>query len=200
MNILTIRLLAILSMAILLRIRGNGMSITRILLIIVTFTILFIMLSAVILENWIKDDWFSLILIILISAIFLSFVFGFSIEYVYRKFFHHSRFSLTTRLKKPRKKLAKLILPGDNELIIDYHERVYGREDFVGILVIDKLLFIGKEHFKITHLDDGIYIEDLNTKNGTKVNGEEIKGLGKIKLKNNDSLLFAGVLEAKYLA
>lgn len=179
---------------------GKGMSISRIIFIIITFSVLSILFSALIIDNWIELDWVSILLIIIIAAFFLAFLFGFSIEYVYRKFFYHSRLSLTTRLKKPRKKLAKIILPGNNELNIDYYERVYGREDFVGLLMIDKLAFIGKEHFKITHLDDGIYIEDLNTLNGTKVNGEEIKGLGKIKLKNNDSILFARILEAKYLA
>ncbi len=149
--------------------------------------------------SWIELNWFSLLLIILIVAIFIAFILGFSIDYLYPKISKKSRFSQTTQLKKPRKKLAKLILPRDNQLIIDYYERVYGRADFIGLLVIDKLNFIGREHFKITKLDDGIYIEDLDTKNGTKVNGEEIKGLDKVKLKNNDSILVAKVLELKFV-
>ncbi|MDI9623377.1 MAG: FHA domain-containing protein [Methanothermobacter sp.] len=48
-------------------------------------------------------------------------------------------------------------------------------------------------------MDDGCYIEDLDTKNGTKINGNEIKGLGKIKLENQDEILVAKTLPIKYL-
>ncbi len=76
--------------------------------------------------------------------------------------------------------------------------RVFGREDFLGILVSDKLFFIGKKHFEITKTDNGFYIKDLDTKNGTKLNNEDIGGLGKKKLEDSDEICIANVLKIKY--
>lgn len=178
------------------------MSITRIILIIAIFAIFSILLLVVSFQNQfinIDLEWVTGLLIILLIAILLSFLLGFSIEYVYRRLSYHSRFSKTTRFKKPRKIKAKLVLSVNKKIFIGYYERVYGREDFLGILLIDELSFIGKEHFRITHLDDGFYIEDMDTKNGTRVNGKEIKGQGMIKLKNKDSITVARVMNARYL-
>jgi pSer/pThr/pTyr-binding forkhead associated (FHA) protein len=90
-------------------------------------------------------------------------------------------------------------LPKDRHIIIEDYEKTFGREDFLGVLLPDDLVFIGKEHFKITRMDDGFYIEDLDTKNGTTINGNEIKGSGKIKLENRDEILVAKTLPIKYL-
>ena len=94
--------------------------------------------------------------------------------------------------------MAKLVLKENQEFIIKEFERVFGREDFIGVTGPDDLLYVGKEHFKITKQSDGYYIEDLNTKNGTQVNGEEIKGKGKRKLENEDNILVAQILNIKY--
>lgn len=143
--------------------------------------------------DWLNSRWLD----ILIAAI-LAIIAGLIIEVIYRKYAPKSKFSKTTLVMKPRKKLAKLILPDNNHLTITQYERIFGREDFVGVLIADQLLFIGKKHFKLTRLDDGFYIEDLNTKNSTRINGEDIKGLGKIKLKNNDRILLADTLNLLY--
>lgn len=102
-------------------------------------------------------------------------------------------------VQKPRKLLAKLVLPDNKELKINEYERIFGREDFVGSIVVDDLLFLGKQHFKLTFMDDGFYIQDLDTKNGTIVNGEEIKGMGKIKLRDKDEIILAKVFKIRYL-
>lgn len=96
-----------------------------------------------------------------------------------------------TILMKPKKLLGRLILPNNEEFILKDYERKLGREDFLGYG--DDLLYISKEHFKLIRLDDGFYIEDLNTKNGTKINGEDIRGLGKIKLRNGDEIKLPGL-------
>lgn len=96
-----------------------------------------------------------------------------------------------TILIKPKKLLGRLILPNKEEFILKDYERKLGREDFLGYG--DDLLYISKEHFKLIRLDDGFYIEDLNTKNGTKINGEDIRGLGKIKLRNGDEIKLPGL-------
>jgi pSer/pThr/pTyr-binding forkhead associated (FHA) protein len=97
-----------------------------------------------------------------------------------------------------KKSLAKLSLKENYEFLIKEFEKIFGREDFLGMALTDDLLFIGKRHFKITKMDDGFYIEDLDTKNGTKLNGEEIRGSGKVKLENGDEILVAKILNISY--
>ena len=99
---------------------------------------------------------------------------------------------------KPKKAYNKLILPNNNEIRITENEKLFGREDFVGVVSTDELLFIGRKHFKTIKLDEMYYIEDLGTKNGTKLNGEEL-GLEKQELKNGDELFIGNVLKVKYI-
>ncbi|BDH78726.1 MAG TPA: FHA domain-containing protein [Methanothermobacter sp.] len=124
---------------------------------------------------------------------------GIAIRNFYVIFSQKSKITETTRVNKPKKSFANLFLPKDRHIIIEDYEKTFGREDFLGVLLPDDLVFIGKEHFKITRMDDGFYIEDLDTKNGTTINGNEIKGSGKIKLENRDEILVAKTLPIKYL-
>lgn len=120
-------------------------------------------------------------------------------------FYFESRSSPKTKINqetiilKPQRLLAKLILPKDREMIVKDYELVLGREDFLGIDTPEKLMFIGKKHFKLTKLDDGFYIEDLKSKNGTMINNSQIKGLGNMKLKNGDIICVANVLKIVYI-
>lgn len=143
--------------------------------------------------NWIKHHWTDIIL-----AIILAFLAAFIIDYLYKRRSGKSNFSKTTMALKPHRLLAKLVLKNDKEFVINEYQRIFGREDFIGLLVVDDLLYIGKQHFKLTRLEDGFYIEDLNTINGTEINGEEIKESGKIKLEDNDHILVAKVLDILY--
>ena len=136
----------------------------------------------------------------LFYAIVMAIIVGLTINYIYRKYSRKSKI-LKTTVTPPRnsnKILAKLILKENHEYIIKEYERIFGREDFLGVAVPDDLLYIGKEHFKITRQDDGYYIEDLNTKNGTKLNGEEIKGNQRRKLENEDQIIVASTLNIRY--
>jgi hypothetical protein len=142
---------------------------------------------------WIKNNWIDLIL-----ALILAIVAAIVVEYLYKTSSGKSNFSKTTMALKPRRLLAKLVLSGDKEFIINEYQRIFGREDFIGLLVVDDLLYIGKQHFKLTRLDDGFYIEDMDTINGTVVNGEDISSTGKIKLSNSDEILVAKVLNIRY--
>lgn len=172
------------------------MSKYKLLIIILTIIILIIIILSILFSNafFSSPQWLDLI-----YAALLAIVIGVIIEYFYRKYLHKSNHAKTTMIFKPRKLLAKLVLPDSNELKINDYERTFGRENFIGSIVTDELLFLGKQHFKISLLDDGFYIQDLNTKNGTRVNGEEIKGMGKIKLKDQDEITVAGVLKIRYL-
>jgi pSer/pThr/pTyr-binding forkhead associated (FHA) protein len=128
----------------------------------------------------------------------LAIIAGIVIENIYRKYSHKSKFSKNTKLLKPKELLGKLILPNGEQLTITQHNRIFGREDFLGLIISEKLLLIGKEHFKLTLKDEGFYIEDLNSKNGTQINGEEIKGKGKVLLKDRDQISVAKTLKILY--
>lgn len=52
----------------------------------------------------------------------------------------------------------------------------------------DKLLYIGKDHLKITKVGDNFYIQDLNTKNGTKINGKDLVPNEKKTVKSGDEI------------
>jgi pSer/pThr/pTyr-binding forkhead associated (FHA) protein len=134
----------------------------------------------------------TLLVVITIILIFLA------LNYAMRSS-HKTKINNTTVFLKPQKLLAKLIFSKDKVLKINKYQKTIGRDDFLGFLTGDDLLFIGKKHFMLTRLDDGFYIEDLNSKNGTKVNSRDIRGLGKIKLKNNDEITISDFLKLKYL-
>jgi uncharacterized integral membrane protein len=143
--------------------------------------------------NWFNSQYFKII-----YAAILAIITGFIIELIYRKYSHKSKLSKNTKLIKPEEPLGKLTLPNGEHLKITQHERIFGREDFVGVIISEKLLFIGKEHFKLTLKDDGLYIEDLNTKNGTQINNEEIKGYGEVRLRNGDEISVAKTFKILY--
>jgi len=86
--------------------------------------------------------------------------------------------------------------------------RVFGREDFIGTLPQQQLAAISRRskggHFRITAAarPDGTFeyhIEDLNSVNGTRVNGEEIRGAGPRVLENGDIVEVGGVLRMRFL-
>ena len=93
--------------------------------------------------------------------------------------------------------MAKLILTNNNVIIVK-DDKILGREDFLGVIPSDKLYFIGRDHFKITMKDCSFFIQDLKTKNGTTVNGEELQGSQKYKLIDGDEIVVAKSLRIKY--
>ncbi len=135
-----------------------------------------------------------------IYALFLAIIAAILINYFYKRYSAKSKM-LQTTVTPPRssQSQAKLILKEKHEFIIKEYERIFGRENFIGVLMADDLLFIGKEHFKISKKDDGFYIQDLETKNGTQVNSKDIKGLSSVKLHNGDNILVADVLNIRYI-
>ncbi len=165
------------------------------LLILILFSVLAIIVFIIF-----RNEFFSFFnWLDLVYAAFFAIVAGFIINYLHRKYSQKSKYSKTTMVQKPRKLLVKLVLPDNKELKINEYQRIFGREDFVGSIVVDDLLFLGKQHFRLTFMDDGFYIQDLDTKNGTIVNGEEIKGMGKIKLRDKDEIILAKVFKIRYL-
>lgn len=145
--------------------------------------------------EWLKDQWLELF-----YAAVMAVIAGVIIHYIYIKIAPKPKGLQPTMLKDPENSRtipAKLILPNNTEIKITEDETIFGREDFVGAVSSKDSLYIGKKHFKIIKVDDRLYIEDLNTKNGTTLNGEEIKGLGRKELKGGDDILVAKTLLIK---
>jgi pSer/pThr/pTyr-binding forkhead associated (FHA) protein len=98
-----------------------------------------------------------------------------------------------------QKKIAKLILPNNEEIEIREGERTFGREDFRGVVSDEDLQHISRKHITITRANGMFFIEDEGSLNGTKLNGAEIKGLGRRKLENGDEIVVGTVLEIRYV-
>jgi hypothetical protein len=136
----------------------------------------------------------------LVLAIIMASIVGLVIEFLYRRYSPQSKILKTTVTHKPPNNVsyAQLILPNNNNIIVDGAERIIGREDFVGVISTDKLLFIGKDHFKIIKKPDGFYIQDMNTKNGTQLNGEDIGSNSQKPLNSGDKILVGKTLRIKF--
>ena len=144
--------------------------------------------------TWINMQWVELIF-----AVVLAIIVGLIINYIYQKSSKSKMLKTTmTPPTNTRHSMAKFVLKENQEFIIKEFERVFGREDFIGVTGPDDLLYIGKEHFKITKKGDSYYIEDLNTKNGTQINGEEIKGKGKVRLNDEDQISLSNSFKILY--
>ena len=145
--------------------------------------------------GWLQNQTQEIIL-----ALIMAVVAGFLIEYIYRKLSPQSKILKTTQTHcdDTGESMAQLILPNNNNIIVNGAEKIIGREDFLGVVPSDKLYFIGKDHIKITRKDGCFYIKDLNTKNGTTLNGEKIQRSQKYKLNDGDEIVLAKSLRIKY--
>jgi FHA domain len=153
-------------------------------LVMITCILVFIFFIGIL----IKDTLMSLIYTSIIVMVLIM-----AIIYFENRSLPKNKLYQETMVLKPYRRLAKLILPGGLEILVKDYELILGRDDFIGSIPFEKLVFIGKKHFKLYKLDDGFYIEDMDSKNGTMVNGSQIKDLGKIKLKNNDEISIANI-------
>lgn len=95
---------------------------------------------------------------------------------------------------------ARLILPDNSEIALTEATRMIGRSDFERVVSADDLKYIsrvqadqGKFHFRTSFENGKFYVEDLDSANGTKLNGVEIKGKGKQELKDGDKVEVAEV-------
>lgn len=57
--------------------------------------------------------------------------------------------------------------------------------------IVIKDLFISKDHFKIIEDEEDYYLEDLDSKNGTQLNGEIIRDT--VRLTNNDVIKIGNI-------
>jgi hypothetical protein len=157
------------------------------------FAILILMLiNAQDLSNWVTEQWVD-ILYALIFAVIIGLLF----EKLNAKFKPKSTISKKT-LQAPQNILAKLILPNKQICIIKDESRTFGRKDFLGSLTTDGLALIGQKHFEITKKDENFYLKDLESKNGTKINGIKVKGK-EVKLSDGDQITVADMLDLTFI-
>lgn len=161
--------------------------------IFILVTLITLLIGTHTVMEWFREQWLDLF-----YAAVMAVAAGVLIHYAYIKIVPKPKILQNTIIMKQKKAYNKLILPNNNEIRITENEKLFGREDFVGVVSTDELLFIGRKHFKTIKLDEMYYIEDLGTKNGTKLNGEEL-GLEKQELKNGDELFIGNVLKVKYI-
>jgi hypothetical protein len=87
-----------------------------------------------------------------------------------------------------------LVLPDQSELSIGL-KRDIGREDLAKYVSPQKVWWISKNHCTIFQQEGSFYIEDKLSTNGTKLNGAEIRNMGKQKLNDNDEIIIADVVK-----
>ena len=94
---------------------------------------------------------------------------------------------------------AKIVLPNGAEIQLSGSSRVIGRGDLARALSLDELGLISRRHFEVKSEDEQFYIEDLESANGTRLNGKDISGKGPVSLKNDDIIEPAGTIQLKFL-
>jgi len=90
--------------------------------------------------------------------------------------------------------LAVLRSPHGNLYLTSPHQ-IFGRNDFRGLLPQSSLECISRTHFKLMIQGGRLYIQDLNSTNGTFVNGRDIRGRGLVELKPGDKVNIANQIE-----
>ena len=89
---------------------------------------------------------------------------------------------------------AKLVLPDNSEIAINIPVKLIGRTDLEKVVSPDNLKYVSRRHFMINSDSSRYYVEDQNSSNSTKVNGINIKGLGKQELKDGDKIDLADMV------
>lgn len=69
---------------------------------------------------------------------------------------------------------------------------VIGRQDTSDIVIKDP--YISGKHIKFEKSEDGWWLKDLESKNGTRINGEKMKSNDRVPLKSGDRIGF-GILD-----
>jgi hypothetical protein len=91
---------------------------------------------------------------------------------------------------------AKFVSPGGTTMPVT--GQPLGRKDFQALISPDKAELISRKHITVTYENSQYQIEDINSTNGTKLNGSEIRGTGKHTIANGDSVELAGALNLTF--
>jgi hypothetical protein len=91
---------------------------------------------------------------------------------------------------------AKFVSPGGTTMPVT--GKPLGRRDFQALMPSEKADLISRRHILVTYENSKYQIEDLDSTNGTKLNGSEIRGGGKHTIENGDTVELAGVLDLTF--
>jgi hypothetical protein len=93
---------------------------------------------------------------------------------------------------------ASLALPNGSEISLSATDRWIGRNDLQQALTSGGVQFVSREHILISHANGRFYIEDTKSSNGTRLNGNEIKGKGRFELKDGDVIELANEVKLAF--
>jgi hypothetical protein len=93
---------------------------------------------------------------------------------------------------------AILELPGGLKIRLGEEGGIIGRVQVARSLGLDELGMISKQHFKISFTDGKAFIEDMDSANGTAVNGTGIRDSGPLELNDGDIIDMAGKASLKF--
>lgn len=77
--------------------------------------------------------------------------------------------------------LRSISAPSSQVIKLKPGEYIVGRDPSCDIVIVDP--YVSRAHAKIFYKENKWYLEDLGSKNGTYINGEDIRGKGSIELK-----------------
>ncbi len=93
--------------------------------------------------------------------------------------------------------LATLELPNGQKIRLGGESEIIGRAHIARSLGLDELGAISKRHFRISFEEGKPFIEDMDSANGTTVNGRDIRGAGLVDLHDGDVIEMAGKASIK---
>ena len=104
-----------------------------------------------------------------------------------------------TQLGSSESKIPKptLTFHDNNEITFTDPIKLFGRNDFSESISPDALRFVSRNHFLIKSESGKYFIEDLNSTNGSKVNGVEIRG-NRYELNNGDRIEIANSISLMF--
>lgn len=76
--------------------------------------------------------------------------------------------------------LKSVLTPVQQTLRLKPGEYTIGRDPTCDIIIVDP--YVSRVHAKIFYKNGRWYVEDIGSKNGTYINGEDIRGRGAIEL------------------
>jgi hypothetical protein len=91
---------------------------------------------------------------------------------------------------------AKFVSPGGTTMPVT--GKPLGRRDFQALMPPDSAGLVSRQHILVTYENSQYSIEDLNSTNGTKLNGSEIRGTGKHAIASGDTVELAGVFNLTF--